>query len=97
MDDFALEELGSHLDDSIRVGLAFDQPPKELVFAQQVLSLDEVDPQDALRRQRRDRDANMRLEQETRRREDEGATLNSEMISARRKNVEPNMLLQEGN
>lgn len=50
VDDFALEELGPDLDDSIRVRLAFDQPAKELVFAHQVLGLDKVDPQDALRR-----------------------------------------------
>lgn len=77
MDDLALEELGSHLDDSIRVGLAFDQPPEELVFTQQVLSLDEVDPQDGLRRQRRDRDVSTRLEHERRRR---WATHHSEII-----------------
>lgn len=53
VDNFALEELGPHLDDAVGVGLAFDQPSQELVFAQQVLGLDEVDPQDALRRQMR--------------------------------------------
>lgn len=32
VDDFALEELCPHLDDSVRIRLAFNQPPKELVF-----------------------------------------------------------------
>lgn len=50
VDDFALEELSPDLDDSVRVWLAFDEPSQELVFTQQVLGLDEVDPQDPLRR-----------------------------------------------
>lgn len=48
MDDFALEELRPHLDDSVRVRLAFNQPPKELVLPQELLSLQEVDPQNPL-------------------------------------------------
>lgn len=48
VDDFALEELVPDLDDSVRVRLAFDEPAQELVFTQQVLGLQEVDPQDAL-------------------------------------------------
>lgn len=66
VDDLALEELGPDLDDSVRVGLAFDQSPEELVFTQQVLGLDEVDPQDALRRQTGNREGKMRLDQERR-------------------------------
>lgn len=49
MDDFALEDMGPDLDEPVGVRLALDEPPEELVFAQQVLGLDEVDPQDALR------------------------------------------------
>jgi len=49
MDDFAPEELRPDLNDSIRVRLAFDQPSQELVLTQQVLGLDEMDPQNALR------------------------------------------------
>lgn len=48
VDDFALEELRPHLDDSVRVRLAFNQPPKELVLPQKLLSLQEVDPQNPL-------------------------------------------------
>lgn len=51
MDDFALKKLVPHLDDSIRVWLAFDQPSHVCVLTQQVLGLNEVDPQDPLRRQ----------------------------------------------
>lgn len=47
-DDFALEELAPDLDDPVRVWLAFDQPFHVRVLTQQVLSLDEVDPQDSL-------------------------------------------------
>lgn len=57
VDDFALEELSPDLDDSVRVRLAFDEPSEELVFTQQVLGLDEVDPQDALRRRAGDKES----------------------------------------
>lgn len=52
-DDFALKELVPDLDDAIRVWLAFDQPFHVGVLTQQVLGLNEVDPQDALRRQKK--------------------------------------------
>ncbi len=58
VDDFALKQLRTDLDDSIRVGLAFNQPSEELVFTQQVLGLDEVDPQDALMRDGEQREKN---------------------------------------
>lgn len=48
VDDFALEELRPHLDDSVRVRLALNQPAQELVLSQQFLGLQEVDPQDPL-------------------------------------------------
>lgn len=48
MDDFALEELRPHLDDSVRVWLALNQPAQEFVLTQQFLGLQEVDPQDPL-------------------------------------------------
>lgn len=48
VDDFALEELRPHLDDSIRVWLSLNQPAQEFVFTQQFLGLQEVDPQDPL-------------------------------------------------
>lgn len=48
VDDFALEELRPHLDDSIRVWLALNQPAQEFVLTQQFLGLQEVDPQDPL-------------------------------------------------
>lgn len=37
VDDLALEEFRPESEDAVRVRLAFDQPPEELVFAQQVL------------------------------------------------------------
>lgn len=49
VDDFAPEELVPDLNGPVRVGLAFDEPTKELVFSQQVLGLEEVDPQHTLR------------------------------------------------
>lgn len=51
-DDFALEELVPNLDDAVRVWLAFDQPFHVGVLTQQVLCLNEVEPQDALKTQK---------------------------------------------
>lgn len=48
-DDLALEEFRPDSEDPIRVWLAFDQPPEELVFTLQALGFYKVDPQDALR------------------------------------------------
>jgi len=44
------QQLVADLDDPVRVRLALDQTPQELVFPQQVLGLQEVDPQDPLGR-----------------------------------------------
>lgn len=49
VDDLALEGLRPDLDDPVRVRLPFDQTAQHLVLAQQVLGLDEVDPQDGLK------------------------------------------------
>lgn len=54
MDDLALEHLRPDPHEAVGVRLAFDQPPQELVFAQKVLGLHEVDPQDALSRRETD-------------------------------------------
>lgn len=48
MDDLALEEFRPKSEDAVRVWLAFDQPPEELVFTHQVVGFYKVDPQDAL-------------------------------------------------
>lgn len=48
MDDLALEEFRPESEDAVRVWLAFDQSPEELVFTHQVVGFYKVDPQDAL-------------------------------------------------
>ena len=48
LNGLAVEQLVADLQDTIRVRFSHDQPSQELVFALQILSLQEVNPQDPL-------------------------------------------------
>lgn len=50
-DCFALEQLVADLQDAIGVRFALDQPTEKFIFPFQILSLQEMNPQDSLRRQ----------------------------------------------
>ena len=50
LDGSAPELLGADLQDPVRVRLGLDQTPQELVLSLQVLGLQEVDPENPLRR-----------------------------------------------
>ena len=47
---FALEQLVANLHHAVRVRLALDQTSQKFILPFQILSLQEVDPQDSLRR-----------------------------------------------
>lgn len=51
LDRLALEQLVADLQDAVRVGLALDQPSQKFILPLQILSLQEVNPQDPLWRQ----------------------------------------------
>lgn len=48
LDRLALEQLVADLQDAVRVGLALDQPAQKFILPLQILSLQEVNPQDPL-------------------------------------------------